>query len=94
MVALPGQKIEEVKTSVKEVLKTGARPHLSEYSPVPHSPMFDKAKKHSKYDLDDPIFHNPTLFPCSSESLSVNDIQKIKEWIRSEMERKRANNQG
>jgi len=81
MAGMPGQARAEVEQSVDEVLALGLQPHLSEYSPVPGSPMFALAQEASKYDLAEPLLHNPTLLPCDGEDLDAHEIQKIKHRI-------------
>ena len=78
MVALPGQGRGEVEQTLDLVQRTGARPHLAEYSPVPGSPMFQQAQAASTWDLDEPLFHNPTLLPCASEDLNADALLEIK----------------
>jgi radical SAM superfamily enzyme YgiQ (UPF0313 family) len=65
MAGLPGQRIQEVKESIAFVKEVGAKPMLVEYSPIPYTPLFEKAKKMSKFDLEnEPLFHNNTILPC------------------------------
>ena len=61
---LPGQGDEEVLQSIREVHRWGIRPELTQYSPVPGSQMFEEAKKHAWLDLDDPLAHNNSIWPC------------------------------
>jgi hypothetical protein len=43
-------------------------PYLAEYSPIPHTPLWEKAVSASPYDLvSEPLFHNNTLLPCWNE---------------------------
>ena len=65
LMGLPGQSAESVSRSIKFVAKTGAKPYLAEYSPIPHTPLWPKAISYSHYDLaSEPLFHNNTLLPC------------------------------
>ena len=42
-----------------------AAPVLAQYSPIPRTTLWPKAKATSRYDLAaDPLFHNNSLFPC------------------------------
>jgi len=83
MVGLPGQSMSDVERSVDDVLRLGIRPHLTEYSPVPGSPMFEEARAVSAYDLDEPLFHNPTLLPCSNADTSRSALSDIKLLIKA-----------
>jgi radical SAM superfamily enzyme YgiQ (UPF0313 family) len=68
LAGLPGQSVGSVKESAEFVSETGAMPYLAEYSPIPHTPLWDKAVACSQYDLvSEPLFHNNTLLPCWNE---------------------------
>ena len=68
LAGLPGQPVESVKESAEFVHKSGAMPYLAEYSPIPHTPLWEKAVFASQYDLaSEPLFHNNTLLPCWNE---------------------------
>jgi hypothetical protein len=82
MVGLPGQRVGEVEESIAFVRETGARPILVEYSPIPNTPMFEKAKQMSPLDLNEPLFHNNSLFPCQWEGFTLANYQRLKEGLR------------
>jgi radical SAM superfamily enzyme YgiQ (UPF0313 family) len=86
MVGLPDQPRHEVEQSLDQVLKIGARPHLAEYSPVPGSSLFKRARECSPYDLDDPLYHNPTLLPCAGPDLDHHALAEIKQDLRTRLE--------
>ncbi|MCK5312958.1 MAG: radical SAM protein, partial [Desulfobacteraceae bacterium] len=76
---LPGQNLDNVQDSFLKVKKSGIQPTLAYYTPIPHTKMWEKAKKYSKYDLEkDPLFTNNTLFPCISDKNPTKQIAKIK----------------
>ncbi len=80
MVGLPGQRVGEVKESIDFVIRVGAKPILVEYSPIPHTPLFEKSKQMSKYDLqNEPLFHNNSILPCQWEGLTMADYRGLKE---------------
>jgi len=65
LAGLPEQSAESVEDSVRFVDRAGASPYLAEYSPIPHTSLWDKAVSCSEYDLAaEPLFHNNTLLPC------------------------------
>jgi radical SAM superfamily enzyme YgiQ (UPF0313 family) len=83
MVGLPGQRVGEVKESVAFVKEAGARPMLVEYSPIPHTPLFEKAKRMSQFDLEnEPLFHNNSILPCQWKGFTMADYGRIKERLR------------
>jgi radical SAM superfamily enzyme YgiQ (UPF0313 family) len=83
MVGLPGQRAGEVEEGVAFVKETGANPMLVEYSPIPHTPLFEKAKKVSQFDLEnEPLFHNNTILPCQWDGFTMADYRRLKEGLR------------
>ena len=82
MVGLPGQRVGEVEESIAFVKEAGARPMLVEYSPIPHTPLFEKAKKMSKFDLEnEPLFHNNSILPCQWDGFTMADYKRLKEEL-------------
>ncbi|MBW1916308.1 MAG: cobalamin-dependent protein [Deltaproteobacteria bacterium] len=85
LMGLPQQSVASVKNSIKTVGKSGATPYLAEYSPLPHTPLWEKAIEHSSYDLvSEPLFHNNTLLPCWDEKKRdrVPDLKRMVREIR------------
>jgi radical SAM superfamily enzyme YgiQ (UPF0313 family) len=83
MVGLPGQRVEETEESIAFVQETGARPILVEYSPIPHTSLFEKAKQSSRYDLEnEPLYQNNSILPCQWEGFTMADYRRLKEGIR------------
>jgi pyruvate-formate lyase-activating enzyme len=82
MVGLPGQKKEEVVESIVFVKETGARPILAEYSPIPGTPLFEKAKRMSPFEMEsEPLFHNNSILPCQWEGFTFADFRRLKEGL-------------
>ncbi len=85
MTGLPGQRVGEVEESIAFVREAGAKPMLVEYSPIPHTPMFEKAKKVSQFDLEsEPLFHNNSILPCQWDGFTMEDYKRLKEELRRE----------
>jgi len=83
MVGLPGQRVGEVDESIAFVKETGAKPMLVEYSPIPHTPLFEKAKTMSPFDLEsEPLFHNNSILPCQWDGFTMADYKRLKEELR------------
>jgi radical SAM superfamily enzyme YgiQ (UPF0313 family) len=83
MVGLPGQRVGEVEESIAFVKETGTRPILVEYSPIPHTPLFEKAKRMSPFDLEnEPLFHNNSILPCQWEGFTLTDYKRLKDDLR------------
>ncbi|MEN8211219.1 MAG: radical SAM protein [Thermodesulfobacteriota bacterium] len=76
---LPQQNLDEVEISMEIVAKTGIMPVLAYYTPIPHTPMWDNAVKHSKFNLlEHPVFTNNTLFPCINSDIDLKRISRLK----------------
>jgi len=83
MVGLPGQRVGEVEESIAFVRKQGAKPIIVEYSPIPGTRLFEKAKQMSKFNLqDEPLFHNNSILPCQWEGFTLADFKRLKESLR------------
>ena len=81
---LPGQRAEEVLGAVDQVKKTGARPMITEYSPIPHTKDWDEAVKTSLYPIaEEPLYHNNTVLPCRWEGLTYEMYREIKRSART-----------
>lgn len=69
---LPGQTREEVEESMRKVREAGARPYLSEFSPIPGTRIWEAAKRASPYPIEEePLFQNPSLSPCAPEGFAI-----------------------
>jgi radical SAM superfamily enzyme YgiQ (UPF0313 family) len=81
LMGLPGQSVDSVFESIDFVGRTGAMPYLSEYSPIPHTPMWEQALNHSRYDLtEEPLFHNNTLLPCWDDS-RIKELPRLRKFV-------------
>ena len=79
LAGLPSQRATEVQDTISYVRKAGAKPVLVEYSPIPGTPLFQKAKAESPFDLEnEPLFHNNSILPCQWERFTLEDYRKIK----------------
>ncbi|MGD8386023.1 MAG: radical SAM protein [Desulfobacteraceae bacterium] len=64
LLGLPGQSVASVRKTLETVDRAGAVPYLAEYSPMPHTTLWDRAVQASSWDLSEPLYHNNTLIPC------------------------------
>lgn len=81
---LPGQRAEEVLMAVDLVRQTGARPMITEYSPIPHTQDWDEAVKTSLYPIaDDPLYHNNSVLACRWDGLTYEMYREIKRAARA-----------
>jgi len=75
----PGQTPKEVAESVRIVRQSGVRPHIAEYSPIPGTPMWDKAAAICEFDIGaEPLYHNNTFFACRRPDFTYEDMVSLK----------------
>jgi radical SAM superfamily enzyme YgiQ (UPF0313 family) len=85
MAGLPGQRAEEVEETIAFVRESGAKPILVEYSPIPHTPLFEKAKRTSPFDLEkEPLYHNNSILPCQWQGFTMQDYRRIKRNLKND----------
>ncbi len=81
LTGLPGQNLESVAASIEIVKNSGITPVPAHYSPIPHTRLWKKAVRASRYDLEsDPVFTNNAIFPCQAEEFcwqSLSDLKKL-----------------
>jgi hypothetical protein len=76
---LPGQGAQEIRESILYVRSRGAKPILAEYSPIPGTLLWDEACRASSYPLAaEPLYHNNSLLPCASPTLTTATYQALK----------------
>ncbi|MBW1802476.1 MAG: radical SAM protein [Deltaproteobacteria bacterium] len=81
LMGLPGQSVASVMETIEFAGTAGATPYLAEYSPLPHTPLWEKALIHSQYDLaHEPLFHNNTLLPCWDED-KITRVPELKKRV-------------
>lgn len=76
---LPGQTTAEVAEAIRTVRQSGVRPHIAEYSPIPSTPMWDRAVSISPFDIGaEPLYHNNTFFACRRPDFTYEDMVSLK----------------
>ena len=81
MVGLPEQSPDAVAETIHQADRCGGIPYLSEYSPIPHTRLWENAVAASTYDLArEPLFHNNSLLPCWN-SAQKNEIPRLKRLV-------------
>jgi radical SAM superfamily enzyme YgiQ (UPF0313 family) len=84
LAGLPGQRAQEAEASLRAARASGARVQVSEFSPVPGSPLWEKAVSLSRYPLaEEPLYQNNSIFPLEWEGFTQSDLQRLKELARS-----------
>jgi len=82
LAGLPGQTAVEVERDIRAVKKLGARPYLSEYSPIPGTELWEKSLKTARYPIEEPLFQNCSLLPCAHPSLTPQKLTELKALCR------------
>lgn len=79
LAGLPGQEADSIEETIRYVNALGAQVRLAEYAPVPHTALFDDARRLSRLDLDEPLLHNKCLAAFRFESLDPARLRKLKD---------------
>jgi radical SAM superfamily enzyme YgiQ (UPF0313 family) len=83
---LPRQDAAEVFEAIRLVHANGARPILTEYSPIPHTGLWDQAVAASPYPLaEEPLFHNNSLLPCEWTGFTSAMYQELRQACRESL---------
>lgn len=89
LTGLPGQRHEGVWATVEYLAALGLRIHLAQFSPIPHTRLYDEHHVLARYPLDEPMFQNNALFPFEWEGFTEGDLNGLKRWVREHNSRLR-----
>lgn len=85
LAGLPGQDLKALEADIARVRAAGVTPILAHYTPIPHTAMWNAARRASRYDLEnDPIFTNNAVWPCRKEPFSWAPLTRLKKLARGE----------
>jgi len=83
LAGLPFQNWMDVKDAIDYLCDLGVRPHIAEYTPIPHTRLFDEYKALARYPIsDEPLFQNNALFPFSWDGFTERDLIFLKHYLR------------
>ena len=85
LMGMPGQSPDAVAETIHQADRCGSIPYLAEYSPIPHTRLWEKAVAHSNHDLSsEPLFHNNSLLPCwdSAQKSQVPRLKRLVSQVR------------
>lgn len=86
LAGLPFQKWTDVKDAIDYLIDLGLRPHIAEYTPIPHTRLFDEYMAYARYPIgEEPIFQNNALFPFSWDGFTENDLISLKQYLREKI---------
>ncbi len=84
LAGLPYQKWQEVKQSIDYVLDLGIQPYIAEYTPIPHTQLFEEFEEYARFPIrEDPIYQNNALFPFAWHGFTEKDLESLKLYVRS-----------
>ena len=80
---LPLQKWEDVHDAIDYLSSLGVTIHIAEYTPIPHTPLFDRHHGIARYPIsEDPFYQNNALFPFAWEGFTDEDLARLKTYAR------------
>lgn len=83
LVGVPGQSRQQIEQDVERCLEAGAYPKLAEYSPIPGTALWPKAREAAKYPIDrEPLFHNCTLLAAAEPGVDAQFLGGLRACIR------------
>jgi radical SAM superfamily enzyme YgiQ (UPF0313 family) len=83
LAGLPFQKWGDVKETIDYIAGLGAKTHIAEYTPIPHTPMFDEFKSYARYPIaDNPVYQNNALFPFAWQGFTDDNLSFIKQYAK------------
>ena len=81
---IPGQKTADVSQTIDFVLECGAKPVLTEYSPIPGTKMWDAALACSPFDIrHEPLYHNNSLLSCQNDDFTYEAYKNLKARLKA-----------
>lgn len=83
LAGLPFQQWIDVKDAIDYLSDLGVRAQIAEYTPIPHTPLFDKYSAYARYPIaDDPLYQNNALFPFCWEGFTEDRLMFLKHYAR------------
>ncbi len=84
MAGLPFQKWEDVKEAIDYVAASGARPYIAEYTPIPHTVLFERHYRSARYPIkEDAIYQNNALFPFAWDGFTEEKMIFLKKYAKT-----------
>ena len=81
---LPDQDPAEVERTIAMARAWGVRPELAHFTPIPSSPLFDRACEVSPWPLkDEPLCQNNSIWPCVEGGYSRERARYWRELLKS-----------
>lgn len=85
LAGLPFQKWEEVRETIDYVVALGAKPYIAEYTPIPHTALFEQFYRSARYPImENAIYQNNALFPFAWEGFTEENLTFLKRYVREQ----------
>ncbi len=82
LAGLPLQRWQDVKRSIDYLADNGVRAHIAEYTPIPHTPLYEAHAHEARYPItEDPLYQNNALFPFAWEGFTDEDLAYLKRYV-------------
>lgn len=83
LAGLPFQRWEAVKDAIDYLFSLGVRPYVAEYTPIPHTEMFERHHRNARYPIaQDALYQNNALLPFAWEGFTEKDLHYLKGYLR------------
>jgi hypothetical protein len=83
LAGLPLQRWEDVRKSVDYAVNLGITVNLAQYTPIPHTRMFQQYHGIARYPIaEEPLFQNNALFPFAWKGFTDEDMQHLKTYVK------------
>ena len=80
---LPFQKWQTVRAAIDYLSSFGVRAEIAEYTPIPHTALFDQHHAAARYPVaQDPFYQNNALFPYAWEGFTEEDLSNLKRYLK------------
>lgn len=82
LMGVPGQEFSTVRETLDFAESLSINVSVSEYSPVPGTPAFEKAAELSGLDLAEPLYHNSSVYPLLSGSVTEGELSEMRATVK------------
>jgi len=89
MIGAPGETLEEAAKSIAAAHAAGVKVTLAQYSPIPGSAMFERARRIAARDITEPLLQNNTLIPVGPLEASYQRLKDFALGLNHELEKGR-----
>ncbi|HOV89283.1 MAG TPA: radical SAM protein [Syntrophorhabdaceae bacterium] len=86
LAGLPLQKWTDVKDTIDYLIGLEVRPHIAEYTPIPHTRLYKEYNNLARYPITkEPLYQNNALFPFSWDGFTEDNLAFLKGYVREKI---------